>query len=346
MRLLHPYTVSPSPAVAAAALLCFLDLSSLAQAQSWHCETVAGGVKFDFHALQGTHEITSLEETSDGNNMNTTWQINPCGPITRKKDVETDEQCPAGTQICGIERILNGFHRSIPIAEGRVDADFVRLRSSDSNAEVDKEGLRAVLTGTTYKGRKQKAIIEFLCDPDRVGDEGAKAKEPSDDEEKRRRRREEKEGTSGDEGEDDDKGDGDDKDDGGEKKPQGDASLRFIRYDTPEGSDKDKDTYDTLRLEWRTKYACEGIGKGGDGEKGSHWGFFTWFIIILFLGVAAYLIFGSWLNYNRYGATGWDLLPHGDTIRDIPYLLKDWFRRVIGTLQGRGAAVRGGYSAV
>jgi autophagy-related protein 27 len=64
----------------------------------------------------------------------------------------------------------------------------------------------------------------------------------------------------------------------------------------------------------------------------------------IFLGTAAYLIFGSWLNYNRYGARGWDLLPHGDTIRDIPYLLKDWTRRVLNTVQGSGS--RGGYSAV
>jgi hypothetical protein len=64
----------------------------------------------------------------------------------------------------------------------------------------------------------------------------------------------------------------------------------------------------------------------------------------LFLCVAAYLIFGSWLNYNRYGARGWDLLPHGDTLRDIPYIFHDWLRRVINTLQGSGS--RGGYSAV
>lgn len=63
-----------------------------------------------------------------------------------------------------------------------------------------------------------------------------------------------------------------------------------------------------------------------------------------FLGTASYLIFGSWLNYNRYGARGWDLLPHGDTIRDVPYLLKDWTRRVVGTVSGGGS--RGGYSAV
>lgn len=64
----------------------------------------------------------------------------------------------------------------------------------------------------------------------------------------------------------------------------------------------------------------------------------------LFLCVAAYLIFGSWLNYNRYGARGWDLLPHGDTIRDVPYIMQDWIRRVVSTLQGGGP--RGGYSAV
>lgn len=64
----------------------------------------------------------------------------------------------------------------------------------------------------------------------------------------------------------------------------------------------------------------------------------------VFMSVAAYLIFGSWLNYNRYGARGWDLLPHGDAIRDVPYLMKDWLRRVLNSVQGAGS--RGGYSAV
>ena len=64
----------------------------------------------------------------------------------------------------------------------------------------------------------------------------------------------------------------------------------------------------------------------------------------LFLAIAAYLIFGSWLNYNRYGARGWDLLPHGDTIRDIPYIVKDIGRKVVNVVQSPGS--RGGYSAV
>lgn len=64
----------------------------------------------------------------------------------------------------------------------------------------------------------------------------------------------------------------------------------------------------------------------------------------IFLAIAAYLIFGSWLNYTRYGARGLDLLPHGDTLRDVPYLMKDLIRRALNTLQSTGS--RGGYSAV
>lgn len=64
----------------------------------------------------------------------------------------------------------------------------------------------------------------------------------------------------------------------------------------------------------------------------------------LFLLIASYLIFGSWLNYSRHGARGWDLLPHGDTIRDVPYLFKEWARNVISMVRGGGN--RGGYNTV
>ena len=36
---------------------------------------------------------------------------------------------------------------------------------------------------------------------------------------------------------------------------------------------------DVLRLEWRTKYACESVEGEGPGKRGS-WGFFTWFLIM------------------------------------------------------------------
>ncbi|SPQ20572.1 13dc294c-1e49-4576-87b8-abcf33362693, partial [Thermothielavioides terrestris] len=79
-------------------------------------------------------------------------------------------------------------------------------------------------------------------------------------------------------------------------------------------------------------------------QQSKHWGFFTGW--------------SSWSSSpshrtsssargsttTRYGARGWDLLPHGDTLRDIPYLMKDLIRRVLNTLQSTGS--RGGYSAV
>jgi len=114
-------------------------------------------------------------------------------------------------------------------------------------------------------------------------------------------------------------------------------SLEFVSY-------KDEDDVGVLQLKWRTLHACENAKDEEDRLKGQRWGFFTWFVIIAFLSTATYLIFGSWLNYNRHGARGWDLLPHSDTIRDVPYLLKDWVRRVLNSVQGGGS--RGGYAAV
>lgn len=90
--------------------------------------------------------------------------------------------------------------------------------------------------GGTYPpgedGKKQKAIVEYICDKDKTGLEG-----------------QERDG----------------------KVAEGETSLKYLAY---EG--------DVLKLEWRTKQACEQQtgGDGGDTDGGSHWGFFTWFIIM------------------------------------------------------------------
>lgn len=173
------------------------------------------------------------------------------------------------------------------------------------------------------------AVIEFQCDPTRSGLEGISTEEDTAEEQLRAK---------------------EDGDESGDKS----RSLRFQSF-----GPADNESY-VLKLDWKTRYACDDYLSSKKGGSSNHWGFFTWFIVMyafpsldgiritnqgsLFLCISAYLIFGSWLNYNRYGARGWDLLPHGDTIRDVPYILQDWFRRVVNTLQGTGS--RGGYSAV
>ncbi|KAI9761778.1 MAG: hypothetical protein M1840_001697 [Geoglossum simile] len=314
--------------------LLFL-LPSLATASMFDCSHIrADQTSFDLSPLKGERTVSRKVADTPPSITTLNVTINICAALKKQKDSNKENSCPGGTRVCGIEYITNGdtdaISEVIPLAgeflhENRpLDAHFIRLKSSSSHADSKKEGLRGELHGGWYNKRKQKVIVEWLCDKSLEGTEGLDGNDNGDDgEERRLRTREEGEGG----------------DDGDGKWVEGGPSLIIKNYGplTP-GADED-----VLRMEWRTKYACEDMKNSDSGTSG-HWGFFTWFIIIVFLATATYLIFGSWLNYNRYGARGWDLLPHGDTIRDMPYLMRDWSRRVVSTVQGGGS--RGGYSAV
>lgn len=169
----------------------------------------------------------------------------------------------------------------VPIAgdyvhSGRpLDPQWTRLRNSDSHADSKKEGLRVELNGGKFPfdkkdGVQQKALVEFICDKERTGLEGdekdGREKEDGEAVEDAVKRRATKRAKD----EDEKEGDGDEKED--DKK-----SLRFISY-KPEG----ENNISVLRMEWRTKYACEGQKRGEDEPEKSkgHWGFFTWFIIM------------------------------------------------------------------
>ncbi|KAJ5551937.1 Autophagy-related protein 27 [Penicillium sp. DV-2018c] len=311
-------------------LLISTTLASLTSALGFDCAHIkVDNYKYDLSPLKGVHEVTH-SVTTDDYVTNTTYRLNICtvlGSAARYGDAT----CGTSKNICGfVHRISkdgNGgstFGFPIvgldPVGQGSMNPEIRRLKDIDS----ETEGLRIKLEGGSYKGdandqkaKKAGAIIDFKCDHERSGLEGLH--DLADDAQPKERR-------------------ADGADDGAA--PAGNSSsLQFKSF-----GPTDDDKY-ILRLDWRTKYACDEYEKEkGDKSSSNSWGFFTWLIIIAFLCTAAYLIFGSWLNYNRYGARGWDLLPHSDTIRDLPYLLQDWFRRVINTLQGAGS--RGGYSAV
>ncbi|KAJ5099908.1 Autophagy-related protein 27 [Penicillium argentinense] len=333
--------------------------ASLTTAMSFDCAHIkVNDYKYDFSPLGGVHEIYHVNKTEEYV-TNTTYVLDIChslGKASKRPDgagsCEHSKNSTSTTYshvkiiwswasgmatnpsplnaVCGFEDLTpsdgNGDQKfGFPIAGldpmggGSKEPKFTRLSEIDSNTQ----GLRLQIAGGSWKGeynnKKAKdaaALIDFKCDPDRSGLEGISTKEsvPEDEENKKQRRA-----------------------DGDEEEMPSNQSLQFKSF-----APNDDGVY-VLKLEWQTRYACDNYQDGNDASS-NHWGFFTWLIIILFLCIAAYLIFGSWLNYNRYGARGWDLLPHGDAIRDIPYLLQDWFRRVVNTLQGTGS--RGGYSAV
>ncbi|KAG8630501.1 hypothetical protein KVT40_002120 [Elsinoe batatas] len=314
-----------------------LALLPLAHAVTFDCDHVrVDKVSFDLSKLSGPHSVSHIAETPPSIS-NTTFTIDLCKPLTGEDlghGLKPKERCPTGTRVCAVDILHNtvedttNVHRVIPIAgeltasHGRaLDPKVTRMKGSASNADNEKEGLRVELNGGKYAGKSQKAVVELVCDKERTGNEEVGAVVLR--------------GVGRREDGDEDKGkEGEGKEDGDKEKER---SLRFVGYP---GS---ADDVEVLRLDWRTKYACENFED--DEEKASGgWGFFSWLFLIIFLGAAAYIIFGSWLNYSRYGARGWDLVPHGDSIRDLPYILKDWARNVIDTIQGGG--YRGGYSAV
>ncbi|EXJ90067.1 hypothetical protein A1O3_03135 [Capronia epimyces CBS 606.96] len=313
--------------VAAYLLSIPLLAAHLSAAVSIDCENIrVDNKKFDLSKLAGRHSISVHDTSRPPAEYNTTWTLDLCAPLKKLKAVPDSDQCPSGTRVCGVVRSWNAVddpeqkhvqvENVIPVAgnfessTGKSLAPKVsRLKAQDSKSD----GLQIELNGGYYNKKKQRAVIQLQCDKERTGDE-----------EKRRLARDED-----DDGEEDD-----------QPEPESPtASLSFISYGPVEG----KEQIEVLRLDWKTKYACESYADSDEAKK-SGWGFFTWFVLIGFLGVAAYLIFGSWLNYSRYGARGWDLLPHGDTIRDIPYIVKDLSRKVVDTVSGSGS--RGGYSAV
>ena len=117
----------------------------------------------------------------------------------------------------------------------------------DSNAR----GLRIELYGGKYKNQAQRAIIDMTCDPERTGNE-------------QRRRKTKRE-------------DDDDKDDDKDEEGKNDGSLQFVSY----GPEDESNKLGTLRLSWRTKYACEGAPDDDENPSASkHWGFFTWFLLM------------------------------------------------------------------
>lgn len=183
--------------------------------------------------------------------------------------------------VCAIRRLINTFENStsfedaIPIA-GKftlhggtsLDPDITRLKTSSSASDREKEGFRLALHGPKYpekNGQKQKAVIEFLC---------------LDKAEEKKKAAVMKRGPWIAARNDD--GDEEDHSATGEVADDGHGgTLKYLDYSTV-GDSK------VLSLEWRTKYACEDAAKRGDGDdndKGGgssgHWGFFTWFIIML-----------------------------------------------------------------
>lgn len=164
--------------------------------------------------------------------------------------------------VCAIQRLTNTVENvttitdTIPIAGdyglsigGDLDPQWKRLKSSDSPADREKEGVRLEVNGGKYEGKKQKAFIDFICIP----------KDPKEEE-----RRDWNEYLT--EEDDTDKS-------GEEVDDEHGGKIKFMSWENEEDAK-------ALRLEWHTWYACEDAVGGNNLSSSGHWGFFTWFILM------------------------------------------------------------------
>lgn len=145
---------------------------------------------------------------------------------------------------------------------GALDAKATRRKTND----VDEDGIDLELHGGRYNDKKQKAVISLICDRQKTGNEGFDEEAMSMSIVRR------------DDDDDKDDGDNDDNNKGDRFKQDPDKALQFVSYGEIEDG---KGHMDVLRLNWRTKYACEDFeGDGDDEPKKAGWGFFTWFILM------------------------------------------------------------------
>ena len=187
--------------------------------------------------------------------------------------------------VCGIERYLSPDPDTPPVNEGTIpiagahtlskggdlDPKWTRLKTSPSHTDSQLEGLRLQIFGGKYAGRKQSAVVEFLCPgkEERRSDEG-------------RRRGQSRDAAADDEADDREGGENEVDSDEEEIKEEiedgAGGTISFLSYGEVATDDKE----DVLRLKWTTPHACEdAINKPETGgSSGAQWGFFTWFIVM------------------------------------------------------------------
>ncbi|TNY18170.1 autophagy-related protein 27 [Rhodotorula diobovata] len=279
---------------------------------AWDCTLQLGSLRYDLNPIKDRHEWV-IEAQTPPTVLKNRYAISLCEPLPDPSRKHPDDDCPHGTRLCmrafsareGYDdRLLSVVPVAGDIGEGASGSGSgLAPRAEDKEGDRPEDKWVFEMGGGRYNGVDQKARIEMQCDAD------ARETAPTVDE-----------------------------------------------YDAGGG---------VLYLTWRTFAACptggeapappppsgdeDGGGdkgeregdKGGDRDPVGHsagLGFFGWFFTLLFVAALAYFGVGAYHNYTTYGATGWDMVPHRDVWRDLPFVVSDLFK-------GRGGS-RSGYSAL
>ncbi|KAI5477542.1 hypothetical protein MNV49_006130 [Pseudohyphozyma bogoriensis] len=286
--------------------LCSLLVLLPVVSASFDCHLSLSSASFDLTPLSGTHSFSTSTPTPP-TITKTSYSLSLCSPLPLA--APSDDLCPEGTYVCQTtlttrEGLEDRIVSVVPLA-GEIGEGELQPRAEAVEGKSVAERWTLGLQGGMYNGVKQSVEIEMVCD--QTAKEGNRKTVPS-----------------------------------------------VVEYDPKAGH---------LKLSWTTSAACSTSGGGGgddtpppsnpdegkdkEGDKEPESppptreggkGFFGWFFTLLFFGLLIYFAGGAYYNYTTYGSTGWDMVPHRDVWRDLPYVVND-------LVKGRGGS-RNGYSAL
>ncbi|CDR41622.1 RHTO0S06e03576g1_1 [Rhodotorula toruloides] len=285
----------------AAAVCTWLSAASLVHA-AWDCSALTvGGNSFDLSQVKGTHSWEDEVQTPP-TVTKTRYTFSPCSSLPDPPSSAPDDDCPSGTRLC-----MRTFSSRSGLEDRLLSTTVVPVAGEIGKGEMEvkageKEGKKSKEEWVLEMGGGSYNGVEQRVRVDMKCDKGAKETSPTVQ-------------------------DYDSK--------AGVLSLSWTTFAACPTGNSDPPKEDAPRRDDDKEEdggARDPVGKSGG------MGFFSWFFTLLFLGLLGYFAIGSYHNYTTYGATGWDMIPHRDVWRDLPYVVSDLFK-------GRGGS-RNGYSAL
>ncbi|KAK9489106.1 autophagy-related protein 27 [Lipomyces doorenjongii] len=236
----------------------------------YDCNAVVDGQALNLTSLAGDHSVKVIRSTPPSTTT-MTWNINLCAPLTINDQMAVSMQCPAGTQVCGIQTVAIEGQNPFITQVIPVSGDLNGSTAQDEAYSVrDHVHLTGGMWGEVYE---METDIDFVCDNTLT--------EVTHD------------------------ADGNT------------IGLQVLSWDEK-----------SLHLQWHTSAVCDEQLVGVQQSTNSTaWNVVKYILIAALLILVAYFGITAYVNYRR-GATGVDLLPSSQAIVDIPYVARDFAKKV------------------
>ncbi|KAK9361262.1 autophagy-related protein 27 [Lipomyces starkeyi] len=237
------------------------------------CNAGVDGTALNLTSLAGDHSVRVIRNTPPSTTT-MMWNINLCAPLTINDQMAVSMQCPAGTQVCGIQTVAIEGQEPVITQVIPVSGDLNGSTAQDEILSVYAQHVHVRLTGGMWgEVNEMETDIDFVCDTALT-------------------------------------------------EVTHDADGNTIGLQVVSWNEK------SLHLQWSTSAVCdEQLLRVQQSTNSTAWNVVKYILIAVLLILVAYFGITAYVNYRK-GATGVDLLPSSQAIIDIPYVARDFAKKV------------------